>query len=692
MKHWFLDPLPPLFAAGMTLAAVGGLPGNAAAEVSKSAATAKAKPSACRLARQPFAHCAPLGRSFRAVVLVVPGRNGSCTVDFKRRHGSFRGKLMAVRNVDFDCLPYNPATAGFEPAVARMSARLATLRELGYRDIVIAAHGSGGIVALTAVARGLAAGAQALAAPDGLRIHAMHLFVPPMAGLKREIKAGRKLLPLTGLSAGMIDALAPGSHALATLKAHLSGLAGHPGMPRIVYQNAARPDPFAVPVTRKTAAEEGWLKKGDAFVTLRQTRAFQPDRRAGGTAASWPRSLFTQADFAQLPLSPRLDRVFPADPPLQTARTENRQMTVVRALGAAGHKDFIGTYESRLPFLARMFRERMRRSARVDARLMHDFFASFAEAAKTPDDALIRFMDRYVAEIVLPHDPRAGIDTRRFEHGRARLPNRILSSMEIVRRTARAYMKAHPGREHLLARTGGMAALEKTALEVTLSYLDAPHAPVQFNALNILRDSLPEHDRATIERTEIAAVTLGWYGARYGQLSTNAKDMVGGIFLALMARGDRVREETLGALVKPVEWIGKDRPLWTTLGSDAWAEAVMTGIDPLTALQPGDFEFLTGVIANAGARGANHKMAYAALAKAEDAIRILDQVIGPEFAAIEPVGAGGGSTGFVESRKNLLRTAGEDSGYRTVKVRVSQVLQRIQVASSGTPGAAAAAQ
>lgn len=697
MKYPFVDPLPPLIAAGLALAALGGLPGHAsAANTGASTATEttkKAPPSACRLAGQPFAHCASQGRNFSAVVLVVPGRNGSCAIDFRRGNGSFRGILPAVRAVDFDCLPYDPATTGFEAAARQFTAHLGALKGLGYREVIVAAHGTGGIVALSGIAQALSKGSStALSGADGLRIVSMHLFAPPMTGLKAEIKIGRKLTPVAGLPQDMIAALARDSLQLATLRARLSGLAAHPAMPGIVYQFAGRADPYAERLTMQTAISEGWLKKGDELVTLRRARVFRKDRRSREMVSNWPKAIFAPAHLAAVTYAPRLAAVFPADPPLQTARTGRRQMSVARAMGAAGRKDFVGTYQPVLPFLARMFRDRMARSARVDAQLMQDFFTSFTEAAKTPDDRLIRFMDRYVAEIVLPHDPRAGIDTKRFEHGRARLPNRILSSMETVRQTARTYIKADPAKEALLVRTGGLAALEKTALEVTLSYLGAPHGPVQFNALNILSTSIPEHDRAAIERTELAATALGWYAARYGKLSANAKGVVGDIMLSLMARGDRVREETLGALVTPVEWHGKERPLWTTLNSDEWAAKVMASIDPATALAPHDFSFLTGVIANAGARGANHKMAYRALEKAEEAIRVLDMVIGPELAAIEPAGSGSGYVGFVESRKNLLREAGETSSYRTVKVRVSRVLQRIQIASSGTPGAAATAQ
>jgi pimeloyl-ACP methyl ester carboxylesterase len=619
------SPAPPAEPAETAEGPVVGGPPESPGQAPLPPAAPQGDP--CGIPGVQLAHCPQATRNFHSALVTVHGWRGSCASTFGEQQGSLYGILGKRKFYDWDCFQYDSLHVPIAENVRRLREQLRLLKEAGYRQVLLATHSTGGVLALDLLAREFQAGPPAEDLP---RIAAVMAWATPINGLRSLTSGAGVVLARFGFSPETLPDLRPGSSYLKDLKTrlgqcnrrYLEAQGADRGKLefRVWFLQGQGEDMVVEPIVPAVATQEGWyVSDRDRLVDTREGHSHNVGDAGTEPVPRYPAEILDFGALLRLPIDPRYGEVFPEDVASVPQSLESRQAEVVDGLTYFAEQNFTGAFTPSLAFLRRMYQGSFARSRTVDERLVDGFLDLLKQKAGNPDEDLVRFFVSFVNEVLLGYDPASGPDVRLVGHGTPHVAQAILETAEVMRQAVAAYLLDHPDSTPVLAPFGGIDAFNAGVVTFLAKFLGSPHDPVQGRALATLDTALPGlPDPVVLASGAVPRLNDYYLGGAYRNLPADAKATVSRLYTNLVARGPEIQTPTLAALNARVSYRGSEQPAWVAL-DDATVRSVLATIEPeAEGSSREQMRFAAEVAARAGATGTDTKAAREAIQVGEE--------------------------------------------------------------------------
>jgi pimeloyl-ACP methyl ester carboxylesterase len=565
----------------------------------------------CRIPGVQLAHCPEAIRNFHSALVAVHGWRGSCRSTFGEQDHSLYRILGKRRFYDWDCFQYDSLHFSIEQNVGRLREQLRHLKELGYKQVLLATHSTGGILALDLLAREF----QATPREDLPRIAGVLAWATPINGLRSVPSRLGAALAVAGFSPQTLPDLNADSLYLKGLKTRLRQSnrryleADGPTRGRLEFRvwflQGQGNDMVVRPIEPQAAVAQGWYwPDRERIIDTQEGHTHNVGTPGTEPVPRYPAEFLDFGALLRLQADPRYSEIFPDNIASVPQSLESRQTDVVDGLTYFAEENFPGAFTPSLAFLRRMYQGSFARSRAVDEQMVDGFLNLLKRKAGNPDEDLVRFFVSFVNEVLLGYDPASGPDVRLVGHGNSHVAQAILETAEVIRQAVTEFLRSHPESAQILAPYGGIDAFTARLVGFSASFLESPHGRVQYAALVALSSALPAlPDNVVVASGTVPRLNHYYLGA-YRDLSADAMAPIRSLYANLGARGPDIRTPTFAALTTPVSYLGSQQPAWVALADDATVRSLLATIEP----QAGEtnreqLHFAAQVAGGAGATG-----------------------------------------------------------------------------------------
>lgn len=584
-------------------------------------------PDTCRDAAIDLASCKEAARHFHSVVLAIPGWNGLCSSTFGAGEANILHLMQDRRFFDVDCFDYDSHTHTIEQSRARLRAHLLNLHRLGYRELTIVTHSTGGLIATDLMldeaidpASGSLRGSDARSflfrrTQEGLKLRAIHAWAVPLNGTRTAVNWAGRVLETTGFSRSVLPDLRPGSSYLADLKRRLQLFDG-------ALSNAAPIDRadhamsyFVLQgqsddgVVRGIADAEPWLPRSRDlnFRLVRTQTGHSHNVAAGGELLEPTFPTVTEADRAliELQLRPRFDPFFTPQVPI-TALLDRQQRTVVR--GIVDYTWYPQFFTAARPVVSEMIRRMLTvgypRQPEFDTFAVKEMGDLVETKISSDDRQAVELADLLLDEILDGYGPVPDGTPTSFGGGSASARRALVERLNRVFSFVTEAVRGRPELERDLRSSGTLEEFQRRYGELYARFTDDPDTVVRQQVLSGMVQYAREASPTAISSSGFVVTVGGFAAANYSRFDESAKQDLGEAVVALSNRSPEVNQSILGQFNNSVSWLGNaDTPLWAAILSDEQVTRVGTQVVLDEGFDAQQVEFATGVIERGGSTG-----------------------------------------------------------------------------------------
>jgi len=555
-----------------------------------STARADHGPEYCGPTNVKFAHCPGAVQNFKTLVLTIHGWKGDCKTTFGEDEESLYSLLDRGRFFDWDCFHYDSESLRIEENVKRLRKQIAGLKRLGYEDVMIITHSTGGILALHLLVdrfvdpAGKPFSSESLAPgtrPNKMSIPAIVPWTTPINGLRWAWTLGENALNFFGATQETLPDLDSGSEYLRTLKTRLRGFdqyyQSQPAqiqrtMKTNIYFYQGQKDDFVVKgINRNDAISEGWLwsPSRGKLINIEQGHISNIGNPGAPEAHKYPAEIVELRGLLELPIKPNLTEVFPERLPAYAVSLEPRQLIVVNGLTHYAERNFRYAIVPALAFLRRMLLDSFPRSKKVDNDLIDGLLKVFERELTDPVVANHGYVVQFVNEVLGRYNPSGGGDLQSVGH-------RSNSFVQKVLKLVKKIDEVLKGRQ-IVAPTLMVPSVMTTQTEVarlklamTLAkFLESSHGPVQFAAIDTLQERVNSYSGKIIKDADLVSKMATYYESKSNKLTAIPKQLISSFFVKLVGRKGDIGKTALEALNKNVSFSGKKVPMWKSFQDKA---------------------------------------------------------------------------------------------------------------------------
>jgi hypothetical protein len=530
-----------------------------------------------------FAHCKKTEKNFRTAILAIHGWNGTCRTTFGEQKNSLYKVLGTRQFYDFDCFQYDSTHLSIRENTDALHLRLRELTQLGYQRIFLVTHSTGGIIAQQLLVDKYV-DKLSIANNYSLKISEIHAWATPINGLRSNISVPGTLLSVFGFSPETLPDLDADSDYLENLKLKMKSfnnqyVASPPlrqGKMRIktVFYQGQGEDWVVHSIEKAIGVNDGWFNSSlHKIVNTNQGHSHNIGKSGTNYYPTYPAEMLTLSALLQLKVIPRYEEIFPSNISVVTIDMENRQRKVVDGLIFYATENFTGAFDASIGFLHRIFTQSFERSHVVDEELVKGFLDTLKRRAAEPDKDFVRFVDEFIAQVIMPYDPSGGENLRKLGYNNSNVVNMILETVALMRKAKNIYalendFNINNTDAELTALYSSLDSFNNKMLNITQRFLVSSHGPVQRKALEQIYENIQDIRDTQIVSNKLVTGLSSYYldGEKYNQLNQHAKDLVANTFSHLL-KNSHPSQAIMTSLNIPVTYLGETRPSWFTLNN-----------------------------------------------------------------------------------------------------------------------------
>ena len=597
-----------------------------------------------------FASCPKFSPSYRAVILVVHGWNGSCKETFgEGKESIFQVLQNNGKNFyDFDCFQYDSTNTAIPDNIEKLHERIQKLHELGYTHAMLITHSTGGVMALQVLTNAVLRdeGAvrhdlkeEVLLASNGIQVTAVQAWATPINGLKFSTKIGAKLVALLGYNRENILDLDPDSDFLTNLKKRLKILGDMPdGISRearmraenitVNFYHGQGKDLIVREIDPNEARKDGWLWSAAGRGELINTGTGHSHNVAESGEVGAPRFTGRVMDLEAhltLPFEPRLDKIFPDDLEVVPSSLEDKQIGIIDTMIYYARSKF----SDAIPAITSFLNERIGRSSegarskKVDKHTIERLldFLNFQHASKD----LVHFLINLHTKVITNYNPADGTENlRSFGYNEGDVVNAMRDLViDIIDKVSIHFENLSKKQQNVLLRTYGYDSLPNFLVSmhnVVERFLRSDNHIVQNQTIADIRDVVKGSTEDVLSASSLLESLRTFSKENYPTLAQEQKTQILQTIESAVSKSPTLRADTLKKWSIKVPHLGKQRPLWATLNDDDVVARIVAQIPYDQILQLSEWNFLADVASRGGARGNNLNLALIAEQQLQKAI------------------------------------------------------------------------
>jgi len=588
----------------------------------------------CQLDGVRFASCPGTTRLFGAVVVAIPGWNGTCFDSFGVAESSLLNVMRQVNFFDIDCFDYDSHHVSLEDNAKLLLVRLQGLADAGYEEVTLLTHSTGGILALQLILteltkdnvaavrlgpnQSLLFGRQG----EGLKLVALHAFGTPINGVRDHICAAGRLGNIISISPAILPYLCADSEVLSKLKESFERFNQLHSQLSSADRNKFR---FSLNffqgqgddwVVNDIHPGQRWFPANADVHLVSTLRGHTVVVGQNGTLEFPTFSGEVMSDKSQLLFSllPRT-RTYFHDGLAPSATLDWSQRTIVGGVvDFAGIRNLFAAGAKKVSeFVVLIFNGRFVRDRGFDEYAVGQLDELLRQRADTlAPSHIVRYGDQLLADIEIGYVEPNPTDPLMFGAESEAAGRKLARTVQYVFETVSLFVGDTPALENeLLSSQRSLAEFERRVDRVLARFLTDTDIDTQSAAVEAYNSFAQTASLKALETIDFSQ-SLGVFATtNYRIMSADRKNALGDVFTKLGDRSEVVASDLLDILNSKQPWLGEDSPLWVPLLTEEqtkfWIDK--SSVDQSEAAS----EFLTSVVANAGRFGQSYTIAFPAI-------------------------------------------------------------------------------
>lgn len=584
----------------------------------------------CRIEGVRFASCDPDARLFEAVIVAVPGWNGTCAKSFGEADSNLLNVMRQTNFFDIDCFDYDSHGTPIDTSVKRLRARLEALADAGYREVSFVTHSTGGVLVLHLLLSEIA-GTPMRAIRlgpdrsllfrnrDGMRLVALYAWAIPINGVRDHICQAGRIGNLFGASRAVLPLLCADSAYLAWLKQSYGALNDLYGQLSPRERSGFR---FMLYILQGQGTD--WVVNGiepgspwfpsNADIRLVSTLSGHTVVVEQNGTVHFPSfSGETMADKSQLHFSllPRTHAYFRETLTPTETLDRNQRAILGGVVDFASVRNLFAAGASRVSeFVVMLFNGRFRRDPGFDDYAVGRLDALLRFKADTLDGAdAVRFGDDLLADIERGYVTPNATDPLLFGGQSKTAVRSLVDTVAYILETVRVLVGEDSGLASELRNSNhSLPEFEIRAARVLDRFLEDTDIAARDAGIAVYAEFARTASLEAVSRIDIASVFGRFARENYFVLDAGQKAALGEVFTTLAGRSPEIGVEVQSVLNQPVPWFGREVPLWTPLLNEDQTRFMLEESRLFEAPEIRR-DFLSGVITNAGRFGHSRNLA-----------------------------------------------------------------------------------
>lgn len=548
-------------------------------------------PDYCGPSDMKLAHCDGHIPTFRSLILVIPGWNGSCKTTFGEDraeniggtlYGSIYTFLRGKRFFDLDCFGYDSHNLDIDQIADLLGERIDTLhRNKSYDEILLITHSTGGIVALKFLNSRLQKAIELLRITDlagrnqkyadMVRIPSLLAWATPINGIYDTSKVWVWVKDVFGDEKAASQLNNESSNYLENVRANLANYRHNLSqLPpenqqrfdvQIVFYQGQGDDKIVRPIVEAKARKEGWLwdEPHARLINIEVGHLSAISDSGSPYIQKYPGAMIEDEALVNLSFNIELNSVFPLGRNNYNSALLPYQQIAVD--GSAYHAARFHNYptEPFISFLRRVLLKNFPRDKNVDYRLLERLENNVFRDKILDKNVYTRPAARdFINKVIAAFNPAVAKAETSPGHGEAEFANKLLkfatNMNEALKRLTPSTISYKKEQENLT--------------NFILKGFNSPQQSVQETTGRLLASLIKNTPDDILNSTEFVTKVADYYSPRSSMLGGKIKEQIGLTFVELASRESVLGTNASSFLNKKLSFGSIEVPAWKTFQSD----------------------------------------------------------------------------------------------------------------------------